>query len=80
MPTQEDVFQGDVRDLLSAVGLSDHARPKSPHRVVQDEVIPTARKQREALETIRDELQDVEQEYRTVNAANLQRIVDSALE
>jgi hypothetical protein len=37
---QSDVFQEDVRDLLEALGLGTHARPKSPHEVIQDEIIP----------------------------------------
>lgn len=37
---QAKVFQDDVRDLLEALGLGTHARPESPHDVVQNEVIP----------------------------------------
>lgn len=39
-------FQDDVRDLLLALGLSDHARPVSAHNVVQDEIIPAIRRLR----------------------------------
>lgn len=35
-----DALQEDVRDLLLALGLSDHARPTSCHRVVRDEILP----------------------------------------
>ncbi len=39
----ESVLQDDVRALLLALGLSDHARPVSPHRVIVDEVLPAIR-------------------------------------
>lgn len=32
--------QDDVRALLLALGLSDHSRPRSPHQVLCDEVLP----------------------------------------
>ncbi|MDX1390552.1 MAG: hypothetical protein R3344_15290, partial [Acidobacteriota bacterium] len=38
-----EVLQADVRDLLRALGISDHARPISPHEVVQTEVLPAIR-------------------------------------
>jgi len=33
-------FQGDIAAILMSLGLGDHARPMSPHRVVRDEIIP----------------------------------------
>lgn len=42
-----DEMQGDVRDLLLALGLGDHARPISPHRIVQDEILPAINALRE---------------------------------
>jgi len=35
-----DTYQQDVRDLLEACRLETHARPKSAHAVVQEEIIP----------------------------------------
>jgi len=42
-----DVQQDDVRDLLIALGLGDHARPESLHCIVQEEIIPAIRRLRE---------------------------------
>jgi hypothetical protein len=33
-------MQDDVAATLRALGISDHARPVSPHQVMQDEVLP----------------------------------------
>lgn len=35
-----DAYQEDVRALLLALGLGDHARPDSPHDVLRGEVLP----------------------------------------
>lgn len=43
---QATVFQDDVCDLLLALGLSDRARSVSPHRVLQEEVLPAIRSMR----------------------------------
>jgi hypothetical protein len=40
MHSNAAVYQDDVRALLLALGLSDHARPESAHQVLQDEVLP----------------------------------------
>lgn len=38
--TDYSVLQDDLAELLRALGLSDHARPYSPHEVMQREVLP----------------------------------------
>lgn len=35
-----DVMQDDLIEMLGLVGLGVHARPLSPHQVVQQELIP----------------------------------------
>jgi hypothetical protein len=35
-----DVIHEDVRQILVALGLGDHARPYSAHEVVQREILP----------------------------------------
>lgn len=35
MATDPAVLQADLRDLLNALGMGDHARPQSPHEVFQ---------------------------------------------
>lgn len=35
-----EVMNNDVLRILRALGLSDHARPYSCHRVVEDEILP----------------------------------------
>jgi hypothetical protein len=47
--TDADVYQDDVRALLDALDLGTHARPVSPHMVVQDEVLPAVRKLKRAF-------------------------------
>lgn len=42
-----DAIQNDVAELLRTLGLSDHARPVSPHAVVQDEILPAIRRLRD---------------------------------
>lgn len=44
LPASPSVLQHDVRDLLQALGLGTHARPVSPHQVVQTEVLPAIRR------------------------------------
>lgn len=34
--SDEDVMQSDLRELLLALDMGDHARPQSPHEVFQD--------------------------------------------
>lgn len=50
MPDDSSVAQDDLAAILRLLGLGDHARPQSPHQVVQDEVLPTLRAWRVALE------------------------------
>lgn len=38
--SNEEVIQDDLGRILLALGLSDHARPFSAHRVVEDEILP----------------------------------------
>lgn len=38
-----DAMQHDVAEMLRALGLGDHARPASPHDVVQNEILPRLR-------------------------------------
>ena len=40
LETGGQTFQGDVFEILEALNLGVHARPKSCHQVVQDEIIP----------------------------------------
>lgn len=46
----ESTMQDDMATLLDALGLGDHARDKSPHLVMVEEIIPKATRYREALE------------------------------
>lgn len=46
------VAQEDLRRILVALGLGDHARPISPHAVVENLVLPTIQRQVAALESI----------------------------
>jgi hypothetical protein len=39
-----DVLHEDLRQILLVLGLGDHARPCSPHEVVQREVLPAIRR------------------------------------
>lgn len=50
-------LQEDVGDLLAALGLGTHARPMSPHQVVQREILP-------AIDSLRGQLAAFEQELR----------------
>lgn len=47
------VAQDDLAAILRAVGLGAHARPYSPHKVVQQELLPHLRAVMGALEQIR---------------------------
>lgn len=38
--TDSNAFQDDLAALLRAAGLSDRARPASPHQVIQQELLP----------------------------------------
>lgn len=38
------LLQDDLREILDALGLGTHARPKSPHQVFQDEVLPALKR------------------------------------
>lgn len=40
---RDSVMQDDIAELLRILGLGDHARPCSPHEIVQQEVIPAVR-------------------------------------
>ena len=40
--TSAQVYQDDVKEIMEALGMATHARPRSPHRVAQEEVIPWA--------------------------------------
>lgn len=58
-----DVIQEDVRQLLVALGLGDHARPASCHQVVQEEIIPAIYKMRDdALEEAAKAIEDTDVE------------------
>ena len=41
-----EVYQDDIHDLLEALDLGTHARPESPHEVLQEEVLPAIRELR----------------------------------
>jgi hypothetical protein len=43
-PSASEVMQDDLLEMLRALGLGDHARPDSPHFVVQDEILPAIRR------------------------------------
>ena len=53
MDINEDTMQSDVRELLRALALSDHARPCSCHDVIQNEVLPKIKELREHLEAFK---------------------------
>lgn len=38
-----EAMQSDVAELLRALGLGDHARDKSPHEIMQLEILPAVR-------------------------------------
>lgn len=60
-----EVMQDDMAHLLRTLGLSDHARPESPHVVMVDEVIPEVlrlRKDSERLDEYRQRIQTLERE------------------
>lgn len=40
----DDTMHQDVCDILNALGLGDHARPKSYHEVIQTEILPAIEK------------------------------------
>ena len=40
--TSAQVYQDDLKEIMEALGMPTHARPRSPHRVAQEEVIPWA--------------------------------------
>jgi hypothetical protein len=42
--TNSEVAQDDLAEVLQVLGLGDHARPISPHAVVQTEVLPAIRR------------------------------------
>ena len=42
-PSAADVMQDDIAEILRTLGLGDHARPLSPHEVVQQEILPMLR-------------------------------------
>lgn len=41
--TPTEVQQDDVRAILAALHLGDHARPYSPHAVIHREILPAIR-------------------------------------
>lgn len=43
MSDDSTVAQDDLAEILRALGLGDHARPESPHGVVQSKVLPAIR-------------------------------------
>ena len=62
----------DVRDLLRALGISDHARPVSCHRIVRDEILP-------AIATLRSEVGDLREEVGGKGFSLLQQERDEAV-
>lgn len=44
--TASELMQDDMIELMEALGISTHARPVSPHRVMQDEILPAVREMR----------------------------------
>lgn len=44
------LMQDDLTEILRALDLGDHARPNSPHWIVQDEVLPAIRRLRSLLD------------------------------
>lgn len=47
-------LQDDLAEMLRIVGISDHARPISPHEVVQRELLPRLREMAAALGAARE--------------------------
>lgn len=47
---EQDVIHADLVAILAALDISDHARPYSPHEVVQREVLPAIRALRDRTE------------------------------
>jgi hypothetical protein len=74
-------LQDDLRELMEVLGIPTHARPMSPHRVMQEEVIPAAqgkveewfRRYSETYHTMTSRILDLEGEVDRLKAkiANL---------
>lgn len=52
--------QEDVRDMLAALGISDHARPYSPHEVVRREILPAIERLRAGCAEWKAQVQHLE--------------------
>ncbi len=50
MTDNSDVIQDDIAAILRVLELGDHARPKSCHEIVHEEIIPTIISIRRRLE------------------------------
>jgi hypothetical protein len=42
-PAPADLMQDDIKELLDAMGMFSGAQPMSPHRVIQEQIIPKIR-------------------------------------
>ena len=60
-PTNEDVLQNDLRDLLDALGMPSGAQPRSPHEVFRDALMRMKLIRNDALE---EAAQVADEEYR----------------
>lgn len=61
-----NIMQDDIAEMLRALGIGDHARSMSPHRVVQDEVLPGIRRlvgDASLIESLRDALRPFAKVY-----------------
>lgn len=74
------VAQDDLTELMRLLGLSTHARPTSPHRVFQDEVLPRVKEWRKVLRTVQAEATqtDGEDNTYTISGTTYDRVWDAA--
>ena len=49
-----DLIQEDIAAMLRILGLGDHARNKTPHEVVRDEILPILESRQQELEAVHD--------------------------
>lgn len=67
--SQEQVFQDDLKEIMQALGMEVHARAKSPHRVVQEEVIPYALNLRLRQEELEEFIWDIQEKCQEMGFA-----------
>lgn len=66
--SQEQVFQDDLKEIMQELGMQVHARPLSPHRVVQEEVIPYIRGRRKQRKRLLSFVRDISEKCDAIYA------------